>query len=221
MDKVVIVGVNEYSEYIYYTIKKENKIEVVAFSSLKEYMTCEEFCKLPVFPLEELPMFIDIAECKVLIAIGYTKMNSRRENTYNLCKKLNYNIFTYISTRAICDSDSIGEGTIILPMAYVPPATKIGVCNSVNTCALLGHSSTIGDFNWFSGNCIMGGNVTMGDRCFVGMNTLIKNGVKIESETLIAAFSNMTDNSEEGKFYIGNPAQNYKKIKSSIAIDFV
>lgn len=221
MKKIVIAGVNEYSEYVYYTILKENAAEVVAFASLKEFITKQEFCNLPVYPLEDLPLYLDMQSCEVLITIGYTKMNSRRENTYNLCKKLNYNIYTFISRRAVCDSDDIGEGCIIMPTAYVPPCTKIGKCNIINMGTYITHTGNIGDFNWFAATIVMGGNIKMGSNCFIGMGCTLKNGISVGSKVFLGANSYLSDNAEDGLAYIGSPAENKRGLKSSIVIDFV
>lgn len=221
MDKIVIAGVNEYSEYVYYTIKKENNIEVVAFATLKDHINQSEFCGLPVYAVEDLSSVLDMNSCQVLLAIGYTKMNKRRENTYNICKRLGYKIYTYISSRAVCDSDEIGEGCIIMPTAYVPPCTKIGKCNIINMGTYITHTGSIGDFNWFAATIVMGGNIKMGSNCFIGMGCTLKNGITVGSEVFLGANSYLSDNATEGLAYMGSPAVNKKHLNSSIVIDFV
>ena len=221
MDKIVIVGVNEFAEYLFYTILKENQVEVVGFATLKDFLTVNQFCNLPVYPLEDLANILNSHDLKVLITIGYTKMNARREKTYNLCKSLGYDIYTYISSRAVCDSDLIGEGCIVMPMSYIPPLTKLGVCNVINVATIIGHTSVIGNFNWFSGNVTMGGNVTVHNNCFIGMNCLLKNGIRVNSQTMIGAYSYLSDDTIEGRFYSGNPAVNTKKLKSEVVCDFI
>lgn len=221
MDKIVIAGVNEYSEYVYYTIKKENNIEVVAFATLKDHINQSEFCGLPVYAVEDLSSVLDMNSCQVLLAIGYTKMNKRRENTYNICKRFGYKIYTYISSRAVCDSDEIGEGCIIMPTAYVPPCTKIGKCNIINMGTYITHTGSIGDFNWFAATIVMGGNIKMGSNCFIGMGCTLKNGITVGSEVFLGANSYLSDNATEGLAYMGSPAVNKRNLSSSIVIDFV
>lgn len=221
MDKIIIFGTNEFSEYVYLTIQKEQAAEVVGFSTLKRHFNQTNFCDLPVYPLEDLSQSFDMEKCQILITVGYTEMNRRRENTYNLCRELNYKLYTYISKRSVCDSDDIGEGSIIMPTAYIPPKTKLGVCNVINCAVVLGHTSTIGNFNWFSGSVVTGGNVTIGDKCFLGMNCLIKNGIKVATKTMIAAYSYLSDDSKENKFYSGNPAVNVKKLNADVVCDFI
>lgn len=215
----VIFGISEFSEYLYHTIRIEGKIDVVAFTVTKEYLHVSEYCGLPVLDFDKLYENYDSFE--IVISVGYQKMNTGREFVYNQCKQKGYKIGTYVSSRSICDSDKIGEGSIIMPMAYIPPLTEIGKCTIINIATTIGHTSDIGDFNWFSGNCIMGGNVKVGDNCFFGMNSLIKNGITVESFTMLGAYSYLSDDSIEGRFYSGNPAVNTKNLKSKIVCDFI
>ena len=96
MDKIVIVGTNEYAEYVFEAIRKDKVADVVAFATLKAFQTITEYRGLPVYAVEDLRDYLDMDECKVLICVGYTEMNARRERTYLLCKQLNYAIYCII-----------------------------------------------------------------------------------------------------------------------------
>jgi len=218
---LIIVGTSEFSEYVYRTIIKEKAAHVVAFALDKEYMSSDTFNELPIVCIDDLNNVFDMCSMEVLLTTGYKKMNEGRRELYLKFNELGYNIASFISSRAIVDSEEIGEGCIIMPMAYIPPFTKLGICNVINVYSILGHTSYIGNFNWFSGNVTMGGNVSVGDNCFIGMNSLLKNGIHIASKTLIGAFSYMGDDSNEGLSYMGNPAQNKRGLKSSIVCDFI
>ena len=223
MNRIVIVGINEYAEYVYKAIQKDKVADVVAFATLRDFQTKTEYCGLPVYAVEELSQHLDMSECQVLITIGYTEMNARRERTYKICKQLNYKIFTYISPRAYvdCELEDIGEGCIIMPRAAVAPCTKLGVCNVLNSGAGIGHTSVVGNFNWFSGKVATAGDVTIGNNCFFGMNCLICNNVIIADDCLIGVCSYVTKDTKPGLAYMGMPAKNTKNLKSKIVIDFV
>lgn len=223
MDNIVIVGTNEYAEYVFEAIRKDKVADVVAFATLKAFQTQTEYRGLPVYAVEDLPDYLDMNDCQVLICVGYTEMNARRERTYSLCKQLNYRIFTYISPRAYidCEPENIGEGCIIMPRAVISPCTKIGICNVINSGSGVGHTSTVGNFNWFSGRVVTAGDVTIGNRCFFGINSVICNNVKIADETLIGVCSYVTKDTKSGLAYMGMPAKNKKNMKSKIVIDFV
>lgn len=223
--KTVILGTSEFSEYVYHTILKENQIEVLAFSADKKWLNQHEdfsmFNGIPVIALEDLTEHFKGDKFDVIITVGYVKMNGIREKLYKYVKELGLSVGSFISTRSICDSDDIGEGCIIMPTAYVPPCTKMGVCNIVNMGTYITHTGVVGDFNWFAATIVMGGNVKMGSNCFIGMGCTIKNGICVASNTFVGAGSYLSDDSEEGLAYMGSPAVNKKRMKSKIVIDFV
>lgn len=222
---IVILGISEYSEYVYYTIKKEGQINVLAFTVSRSWLESNNvrryFNELPVVPLEDLNTHLLGMEYEILITVGYKRMNEIREKMYDYCKHLGYKIATYISSRAICDSDDIGEGCIIMPTAYVPPCTKIGKCNIINMGTYITHTGFVGDFNWFAATIVMGGNIKMGSKCFIGMNCVLKNGITVGTKTFLGAGSYLSCDSGEGRAYIGSPAINKRNLKSDIVIDFV
>ena len=220
-ESVILFGTSEYSEYVYYTIKREGVLDVLGFAVNKSHYKNNEFNGLPVYVFEELAEMYDMQQCGILITVGYTKMNGFREKVYNECKKLGYRVASFISTRSICDSDDIGESCIVMPTAYVPPCTKIGVCNIINMGTYVTHTGVVGDFNWFAATIVMGGNIKMGSNCFIGMGCTLKNGISVGSNVFLGANSYLSDNAEEGLAYIGFPAENKRGLKSSIVIDFV
>lgn len=219
--KIIILGTSNYSEYVYKTILVENQIDVLAFSSTRDMVKESSFLGIPLLPLEDLSDIFDMTECEILITVGYTNMNNTRIKLYECCKNLGYKIHTFISIRAMVDSKEIGEGCIIMPTVNIPPCAKIGKCNIINVGTFISHGGIIGDFNWFAGGIMMGGNIKMMDKCFIGINCALKNSIVVESETFLGADSYLNCSTKKGLAYIGRPATNRKGWRSSIVIDFV
>ena len=151
-----------------------------------------------MIPLSKLRARTDV---EILIAIGYTKMNELREKIYTMLKKDSFSICTWISSKAIVYSDTIGEGTIILPNVMVGPGCKIGKCNFFESSVSLSHDNMIGDFNFFSTNCVLGGFAEIKNHCFMGLNCTVKSDICINDYTLLGSGSNMLNNSKRGGIF--------------------
>lgn len=218
--KIVIFGTTEYSSYVYKTMLFEGYNNIVAFTLSQDRIEEATFCELPLIPFEELHKRVE-EPFKILLTIGYSKMNKGREYIYNLCKKKEYKIYTYISSRAICDTNDLGEGCLIMPLAYIPADAQIGICNIINPGAYLSHTGTVGNFNWICPNVSMGGNVVIGDNCFIGLGSVIKNGISVGSSVFLGANSYLVENAESDLAYIGNPAENKSGYKSKVLIQMV
>lgn len=221
MDKVIIFGTSIFASVVYQVILQDRLAEVVAFTLNEEYMQDHEHEGLPVIPFEHLRSHYNMAECKIAIAIGYKKMNDVRERIYNSCKDEGYSIFTVISNKAILYSHQIGEGSIILPNAYIGPYTEIGKSVIIWNDVAIGHHNTIDNFTNISGGTCIGGGAKIGKNCFIGSNSTISNEIQIGDRTFIGAASFMTKSTEGGLGFMGNPASNPRGIKGDFLIKFL
>ena len=221
MDKVIIFGTSIFSLVVYQTIIQEGTAEVIGFTLNDEYITDNEIEGLKVYSFEHLADCFDMNECKILIALGYKKMNDNRKAIFLQCKELGYNIYTLVSKNACVYTNRIGEGSIILPSVFLGPYVSIGksviLWNNVSIC----HHNNVGDFTHIAGGTTVGGESNIGSNCFIGMNCTIKNGITIGDRTFIGANSYMTQNTAGGLGFIGSPASNPKGAKSDLMIKFL
>lgn len=219
--KVIIFGDSQYSLFLYETIKREKCADVLAFTLSRDYIkNCEIECT-PVIAFEDLDQHFDMSRCEIALTIGYKKMNDNRKKIFDLCKERGYHLFTYISKNALCYSDDIGEGSIVLPGSFIGPFVRIGKACCVHVDVWLSHNISVGDFTYIAGGTMVGGTATIGESCFIGMSCTIKNGVHMGDRTFLGANSYLSEDSLEGKAYVGSPAQNPNNIRSEMMMAFV
>lgn len=205
---LIIFGTTEIAAWIIYAIEQEKKAQIIAVTAEKKYIAQSEFEGYPVVPFEDLDELYNMAECQVLLAIGYNQMNNVRKKIYALCKDRQYRIFTFISSRANVDSiKHIGEGCIVMPNSFIGPHVKLGVCNIINVGACVSHSITMGDFNFIAGNVVFGGNVKMENNCFIGINATLINNLHIAQYTFVGAAALINKDTEEFGVYTSKPTK--------------
>lgn len=204
MKSIVVFGDTPFAERLSKYIFFEGVDKLIGFTQEDNYCSKESLLGLPVIPLSELKGREDI---DILIAIGYTKMNNLREKIYTMLKQEGFSICTWISSKAIVYSDSIGEGTIILPNVMIGPGCEIGKCNFFESSVSLSHDNKIGDFNFFSTNCVLGGGAEIKNHCFMGLNSTVKSDICINDYTLLGSGSNMLNNSERGGGIFWQPSK--------------
>ena len=206
MKRVVILGDTEFAEELYQVMTTEG-IDVAAFTVDKQYIKSDTFCNLPMLPFEIIDECLEMENYEVVLALGYSRMNNIRKLKYEECKKRDFSIATFCSNKAFIYTKSIGEGCIIMPSAYIGPSVKMGVCNVVKVKNSLPHHNTVGNFNWFSGGCTFGGGTKIGNNCFFGLCSTIRNSINVADYTFSAANAYLYKNTIEGKAYIGMPAK--------------
>jgi UDP-3-O-[3-hydroxymyristoyl] glucosamine N-acyltransferase len=120
-----------------------------------------------------------------------------REIVHNEIAQAGFEVETYIHPTAyIAKSATIGLGSLILPNSYIGPSTKIGVGNVIYDNAKISHDAEIGNFNWFA-FCSCAGTVTIGNNCFIGMNSTLKSNIRIGNSTLVGASSYVSEDTDE------------------------
>ena len=144
----------------------------------------------------------------MLIALG--ESNDRKKVADKLPETTNY--FTFIHpTAQIMDSNiKIGEGSFIGANSILTTNIELGKHALLNRGNHIGHDCIIGDYFSAMPNSVVGGNVDIGDKVYMGSCSNIREKIKITSDVIIGMNAGVVKNIEESGIYVGVPA---KKIK--------
>lgn len=185
--KTLIFGVNALAQQLYEWLM-EDKIPVEAFVIDEQYkQEKSQFCGKPIVYTSSLLHDFPTSQYNMIVAIGYTKMNSVRNEKYLQLKKLGYDIIGYKHPTALVLTDDIGEGNIFFENVTIGKHAKIGNGNIFRPCCLLAHHASVQSFNFFAISSSIAGSVKIGSNCFFGNNCTVKNRIKIDDYTLVGA----------------------------------
>jgi len=113
----------------------------------------------------------------------------------------------------ISKSASIGVGTVIMANTVVNPNAIIGNFCTIQSNITIGHDSKMGDYNFIATQSTVG-NIVMGSRNFMGINSCTNNFISIGDDCFVAMGSNVIKSVESGSKVMGNPAKPFfSKIK--------
>ena len=188
MKNLVIFSPKDFGRLLKFYIDTDDSRKVVAFTANKEYLNQDEFCGLNVIPFEELDKLYPPEENDILIGVGNSNMNDNRKKIFEMCKNKGYGIANYIHSSSIVYTDDMGEGNIVLERSIIYPFTKIGDGNLFWDNVLITHDCEVGNFNTFSGSTACG-YVKIGNNCFFGRNSILKEHIKVDDYTLVGAGS--------------------------------
>ena len=181
-------GINPLSERIAYYIdcgESVNPLSVKGFVIDDDYYGTDNFAGKKVYRYSEAKEKL-LQTTAVIICIGYTKMNENRKKIFYRLRDDGWDIESFISAQAVIHTDKIGTGNIFLCKSLIEYKSTLGDCNIFDS-AHLGHHSRVGNFNFFCYSAVTGGNINVGDCCFIGMNSTIRNGITLLNKTLIGA----------------------------------
>ncbi|HMO17865.1 MAG TPA: acetyltransferase [Oligoflexia bacterium] len=219
MKPIVIFGVGEFADQVFYYFKKESPYEVVAFTVESTYIKEEKFHGLPVLPFESIEIDFPSTHYDMFIAVGYNNLNRVREKFFLEAKQKGYKLVNYVHPSAfLAQNFLMGENCYLLQRISALPNSRIGNGVILHTDSGMAHDCYIGDFCFFSAGCCISANVSFGPYCFVSINTTFKPGIKIGHSVIIGAGSLILENAPDESVYIeqGTPRMNrsskfYKK----------
>ena len=89
----------------------------------------------------------------------------------------------------VSPSATIGEGAVVMANATVGTETAIDEFAILNTGALVDHDNHICAASHVAPGCALAGNVTVGERAFVGVGSAVRPGIRIGADAVVGAGS--------------------------------
>ncbi len=161
---------------------------------------------------EELVDHYPPQEFQLLAPISAVRMNRFRRHVYDQAKEWGYGFISYVSSRAtVFEGTPIGENCFILEDSTIQRFSRIGNNVVVWSCSLIAHHCVVSDHVMFGPRVATGGNCTIEPYCFLGLNSTIRNGLRLAEGTLVAMGANLCRDTEPWSVYVGNPAQTRDK----------
>jgi len=207
---LIVFGASEQAEIVSFYFNTFSEFRVQAYVLDKEFITGNSFLGKPVIDSESVVKLYPPENFEMFIALGYSRGNLNRKNKYEEFKKWGYKFPSYLSDKAVIlvDKDRIGENSLILENNTIQPFVKLGNNVVVWSGNHIGHHTTIGNHVFISSHVVISGGVAIGDACFLGVNSTIRDHIKIGANSVIGAGALVLKDCEEKSLFRGNKSNN-------------
>ena len=148
------------------------------------------------------------SEFALMVAVADPE--ERQKIVEKLPSNTKYFTFIHPSCLILGNDVIIEEGSFIGANSILTTNIKIGKHAILNRGNQIGHDSVIGNFFSAMPGAIVSGNVILGDRCYIGSNSSIKEKIQICDDVKIGSNGTVVGNINKKGTYVGVPA---KKIK--------
>ena len=192
----------ELANYYFSTIHRSPEFHVVD----KNYISETTFCATDVISYEESLAYISPETHEIFIAIGYSKLNSKRQEIYQRFKALGFSFASFVSDRAFISNSHIGEHAFILEGNVLQPFTKIGNNVVLWSGNHIGHHTLIHSNVFVSSHVVIGGHCSIGANSFLGVNATIIDGITIGTSNIIGAGTLVTRSTDQDKVIVSSPS---------------
>ena len=134
--------------------------------------------------------------------------NYLREDIFRLLKLNNKKVANLSSKyAAISNTTKIGEGVFINKNVSVNSFACLKDNIILNTGCIIEHGCRLENSVHVAPGAILAGNVSVGERTFIGANSIIKQGITIGKNVVVGAGSVVIRDLPDGTKVVGNPSK--------------
>jgi len=171
--KIILVG---WDYDLYYDLSKIKKLKILGYTSKNKF-------EKSIVPFKYFGSIQDLKKIEkntgILLATGDIRL---RQFTF---KNFKENLITFISTSSYVNKKIIKLGSVIYPNVFISFNSLIGNCVKVHIGSQIHHDCKIGDYSVINPKTIILGNTTIGQNCFLGASSIIRNKIKIKDNSFI------------------------------------
>ena len=183
---------------IYFTT--DSDYEVVAFT--KDTPEEKQFCNLPVVDFEGIENIFEPNKYHLFIPMSAKECNKIRKRKYEEGKAKGYSFTSYVSSKAtILPESSIGENCFILENNVIQSFAKISDNVVMWSGNHIGHHSVIGKHCFLTSHVVISGRVTVGECCFFGVNSSVRDGITIADENIVGVNAVIMKETKPGQVF--------------------
>ncbi|EJP1647588.1 UDP-N-acetylbacillosamine N-acetyltransferase [Campylobacter lari] len=153
----------------------------------------------------------DLEKYDVFIAIG---ANSIREKLFKKIKNDGFKLVNLIHKSAIISPSASleDEGILIMPNVVINAKASIKKGVILNTACVIEHECFVDEFSHVSVGAKLTGDVKIGKRCFLGVNSSIIPCINLCDDVVLGAGGVITKNISSKGIYAGVPAKKIKEV---------
>ena len=204
-NKLIIFGVDDVAELANFYFSRFTDFKVEALCIDEKFIKETNQFGLPIISFTEASLSYSPKDIYFFVALGYSKVNEIRKQKYELIKELGYQLASFISPKAnILSKSKIGENVFILEDNTVQPFVHIGNNVTLWSGNHIGHHSFISDHCFISSHVVVSGRVLVEEQCFLGVNSTIRDHLKIGKKSVIGAGSLILSDVEPNSVYKGH-----------------
>jgi sugar O-acyltransferase (sialic acid O-acetyltransferase NeuD family) len=202
--KLVIFGVGNFAEMAHYLFTTDSDYEVTGFTVDAAYLDRSAFKGVPVIAYEELRASANRAAQDLFVAVGVGKINTLRAQKVAQVDADGFHMASFVSTSARVAPDLVVHpNTMIMDQVNIHPQVTIGSDTVIWSNSRIALKVAIGSHVWIT-SAVVGDSTTIGDYSFVGLNATVAPFVRVGSHNLIGAGAVILRNTKDYEVYKGS-----------------
>jgi sugar O-acyltransferase (sialic acid O-acetyltransferase NeuD family) len=203
VSRIVLFGTGRGAEVAHRFLLKDSPHEIVAFTVDDRFVSAATHRGLPLVSFEEVERRYPPEDFRLLVLLGYQRMNALRAEKYGQAKAKGYTLESYVASDIFrVEPIQVGENCFIMDNQSISLDVRIGNNVVMWSSNHVGDLTTIEDHAWLSSHVTIAANVTVGERAFLGIGATVSGRVTIGTAGFVGADALVSDDIPAGSVRI-------------------
>lgn len=213
--KAVIFGTGGFAEVVDFYLSRDSEFAVAGFTATGDAAAEREFRGRPLVPFDEVTLRFPPDDHKMFVAVGYTKLNTLREQFCREARGKGYELLSYVCSKGTHWGDTtIGDNVFVFEDNTIQPFVSIGEGTILWSGNHIGHHSSIGTYCFITSHVVVSGYCRIGNRCFLGVNSTIADDTAVADDNIIGPGALIQKPTSPGEVYVAERTQKFPKPSS-------
>lgn len=211
MKKILLAGNAITAEILSAYLRRDARYEVAGFTVDDEFVAQGGVGGYRTVGLSEAISAFSSDTHRVIMAMGYSDLNRRRETMFGRLRAMGYGIETYIHPDARVYTDQpVGEGSVVLPGAVIEPHARVGVNTMIWSNVTLAHHSSVDDHCWVAAGTVVSGQAKVLRNTFLGVNSTVVNAVTVGEFNIVGASALISRDTKPESVHLARSAEPFR-----------
>jgi sugar O-acyltransferase (sialic acid O-acetyltransferase NeuD family) len=211
--KLFIFGVGNFAEMAHHLFTTDSSYDVAGFTVDSAYLDRRSFKGLPVVAYEQLRESADRSAIDVFVAVGVGRINTLRAQKVADIEADGFRLASFVSSQARVPPGFVARpNTMIMDQVNIHPMVEVGADTVIWSNSRIALKVRIGDHVWIT-SAVIGDSTTIGDYSFIGLNATVAPFVHVGSHNLIGAAAVILRDTKNYEVYKG-PRSTPSKVSS-------
>lgn len=189
-EKIILIGGGGHCSSVIDVIEQQNIYHITGIIDVKEKVGKLKLKNYKIIASDDDLFELTKKNKNFLITIGQIHSPAQRIDLFDCLKKYGVILPTIISPIAyVSPYSKIKEGSIIMHFAQVNVSAKIGKNCIINSKALIEHGAKVGDHCHIATGAIVNGDAIIGKGSFIGSGAVVIQGAKVPDFSFVKANS--------------------------------
>jgi sugar O-acyltransferase (sialic acid O-acetyltransferase NeuD family) len=205
---LVVFGTGDLARAVHALLPADARWRLRAFTVDRAHLGEPTVGGVPVVPFDEVAARCPPADARMLVALGYGRLNAVRLAKMAEARALGYRLATVVHPSSVVSPTAeLGENCLVMEGNVIQPHARLGDGVVLWSANVVGHDAVLGAGCFVSSGVVIGGRTRIGEGSFLGMQSGVGPQLTLGRRCVVGAGALVLEDAPDESVFAGARAR--------------